>query len=283
MAPAYYSSFERTDYPERTLPLLSQPLVELCLRIPTYVLIRSGRDRALARRAFANDLPAEIIARYAKGRADHHSRNILDANLAFVRELLLDGALVQKGLLNRTNLELYLTRTDRLPIFSTTRSSRSTSAPRRGCEPGLPALPQLQAEEAPVGVGVLLIVTYATIWLLRKGGSTLKTLRASSSIRVPATTSWKSREYRSGVAGRSWSRNRSGAVVCSRYRGSRWRSSPHLRTEPGEFPTGGGAHAQVDRLVLGAEQGSERGVGGLRLPEVQQPGAVDTQPELAER
>jgi asparagine synthase (glutamine-hydrolysing) len=114
MAPAYYSSFVRSDYPERTLPLLSQPLVELCLRIPTCVLIRSGRDRALARRAFANDLPAEIIARYAKGRADHHIRNILDANVAFVRELLLDGVLVQKGLLNRANLELYLTR-DRSP------------------------------------------------------------------------------------------------------------------------------------------------------------------------
>ena len=110
MAPAYYSSFVATDYPERTLPLLSQPLVELCLRIPTYVLIRSGRDRALARRAFEPDLPAEIIRRYAKGRADHHSRNILDGNLDFVRELLLDGMLVQKGFLDRANLEMYLTR-----------------------------------------------------------------------------------------------------------------------------------------------------------------------------
>ena len=114
MPPSYYSSFVRSGYLERTLPLLSQPLVELCLRIPTYVLIRSGRDRALARRAFADDLPAEIVRRYAKGRADQHSRNILDANLSFVRELLLDGVLVQKGLLNRANLELYLTR-DRSP------------------------------------------------------------------------------------------------------------------------------------------------------------------------
>ena len=110
MPPAYYSSLQRSGYPERTLPLLSQPLVELCLRIPTYVLIRSGRDRALARRAFADDLPPEIIRRYAKGRADQNSRNILDANLEFVRELLLDGVLVQQGLLNRANLELYLTR-----------------------------------------------------------------------------------------------------------------------------------------------------------------------------
>jgi asparagine synthase (glutamine-hydrolysing) len=114
MPPSYYSSFVRSGYLERTLPLLSQPLVELCLRIPTYVLIRSGRDRALARRAFADDLPAEILRRYAKGRADQHSRNILDANLEFVRELLLDGILVRRGLLNRENLELYLTR-DRSP------------------------------------------------------------------------------------------------------------------------------------------------------------------------
>ena len=110
MPPAYYSSFQRDAYPERTMPLLSQPLVELCLRIPTYVLIRSGRDRAVARRAFERDLPAEIVRRQAKGRADQHVRNVLDANLDFLRELLLDGLLVQRGLLNRAALELYLTR-----------------------------------------------------------------------------------------------------------------------------------------------------------------------------
>ena len=114
MLPAYYSSFSREGYPERTMPLLSQPLVELCLRIPTYLLIESGRDRALARRAFTDDLPAEIVRRQAKGRADQHVRNILDNNLEFVREFLLDGVLVGRGLLNRAGLELYLTR-DRSP------------------------------------------------------------------------------------------------------------------------------------------------------------------------
>lgn len=114
LPPAYYSSFHRTPYPERTLPLLSQPLVELCLRLPTYLLITSGLDRALARNAFANDLPQEIVWRRAKGRADQHVRNILDANLEFVREMLLDGVMVQRGLLNREVLELYLAR-DRSP------------------------------------------------------------------------------------------------------------------------------------------------------------------------
>jgi asparagine synthase (glutamine-hydrolysing) len=110
LPPAYYSAFHRGPYPERTLPLLSQPLVELCLRFPTYLLITSGLDRALARRAFANDLPAEIARRSAKGRTDQHVRNILDANIGFIREMLLDGLMVQRGLLNREALELYLTR-----------------------------------------------------------------------------------------------------------------------------------------------------------------------------
>jgi asparagine synthase (glutamine-hydrolysing) len=113
-APAYYNSFEVGPYPERTLPLVSQPLVELCLRIPTYVLIKNGMDRATARRAFAPDLPPEIVKRRNKGRIDQHVRNLLDANLNFVRDVVLNGRLVKEGLLDRRNLELYLTR-DRSP------------------------------------------------------------------------------------------------------------------------------------------------------------------------
>jgi asparagine synthase (glutamine-hydrolysing) len=110
-APMYYSSFDDSQSSvERTLPLMSQPLIEVCLRTPTYVLIKNGMDRATARRAFAPDLPPEIIKRRAKGRIDHHLRNVLDANLDFVRDLLLDGRLVKEGLLNRANLEVYLTR-----------------------------------------------------------------------------------------------------------------------------------------------------------------------------
>lgn len=67
-------------------------------------------DRATARRAFAPDLPPQIIRRHNKGRIDQHIRNILDANLEFVRELLLNGRLVGQGLINRRNLEMYLTR-----------------------------------------------------------------------------------------------------------------------------------------------------------------------------
>ncbi len=109
-APAFYPSLESGPSPERPMPLLSQPLVELCLRIPTYVLIKNGMDRATARRAFAQELPPEVIKRRNKGRIDSHIRDVLDANLDFVREVLLNGRLVKEGLLNRRNLERYLTR-----------------------------------------------------------------------------------------------------------------------------------------------------------------------------
>lgn len=112
--PAYYTSFGPEVTPERTMPLLSQPLVELCLRMPSYLLIRSGRDRAIARMAFAADLPETTVRRTGKGRVDQYVRNIVDTNIEFLREFLLDGLLVRRGLLNRDRLDLYLTR-DRSP------------------------------------------------------------------------------------------------------------------------------------------------------------------------
>ena len=105
--PAFYDSFGLSA-PDRVFPLVSQPLIELCLRIPTYVLISGGWDRAIARRAFARDLPGEIVRRTRKGNIDQHSRKVLDANIDFVRELLLDGLLVRERFLDRQRLEHYL-------------------------------------------------------------------------------------------------------------------------------------------------------------------------------
>jgi asparagine synthase (glutamine-hydrolysing) len=114
LASAFYDSFGREDSPERVVPLVSQPLIELCLKIPTYVSISGGRDRAIARRAFANDIPPEIVRRRAKGAIDHYSVAVLDNNLEFVRDLLLDGLLVRERILDRTKLERHLSR-DRSP------------------------------------------------------------------------------------------------------------------------------------------------------------------------
>lgn len=48
-------------------PLLSQPVVEACLRVPTWMWVAGGRNRAIARDAFANKLPSPILNRRSKG------------------------------------------------------------------------------------------------------------------------------------------------------------------------------------------------------------------------
>jgi len=101
----YYDPFEKEAAPEIVHPLLSQPLVELALRLPTYLLIRGGHGRALARQAFASELPPQISNRRTKGGMEDHLRTVLHSNLDFVRGILLEGQLARRGMLDRAKLE----------------------------------------------------------------------------------------------------------------------------------------------------------------------------------
>lgn len=98
----------RLDYADIVHPLISQPLIECCLRIPTYVLTSGGTDRALARKAFADALPPEIARRLTKGGTTGYHHNVLLQNLAFVREYLLEGLLVHEGVLDKRLIEAAL-------------------------------------------------------------------------------------------------------------------------------------------------------------------------------
>jgi asparagine synthase (glutamine-hydrolysing) len=89
---------------ERISPLFSQPLMELCLRIPTYVLAQGGWDRAIARRAFYDELPAEIRNRRHKGGIEEHLRLTLAHNRRYLQQLLLEGSLVREGIIDRARL-----------------------------------------------------------------------------------------------------------------------------------------------------------------------------------
>jgi asparagine synthase (glutamine-hydrolysing) len=89
-------------------PLLSQPLMEVCLQIPTYLLLRGGRERGLAREAFADRVPAQILRRRDKGSIVSHATEMLRQSEAFVRELLMDGALAGAGIIIRKELEPYI-------------------------------------------------------------------------------------------------------------------------------------------------------------------------------
>lgn len=86
-------------------PLCSQPVVETLLRIPLYRLFEGGRECGLARRAFSQDVPEQILARSWKRRMPQLEAQLVDCNRPFLREVLLDGRLVREGLLDRTALE----------------------------------------------------------------------------------------------------------------------------------------------------------------------------------
>jgi len=100
----FYDPLQQEGDPERMSPLCSQPLMELCLRIPIYVLTHGGWDRAVARRAFYDDLPPEIRNRRHKGGIEEHLRLTLEHNRPFLRELLLNGVLVREGIIDRARL-----------------------------------------------------------------------------------------------------------------------------------------------------------------------------------
>lgn len=97
--------------PEVISPLYSQPAIELFLRIPLYVHFEGGRDRGLARRAFAREVPQPILARLWKDRAPGFHAELVRCNLEFLRELFLDGVLMKEGLLDRAAVESALSTT----------------------------------------------------------------------------------------------------------------------------------------------------------------------------
>jgi asparagine synthase (glutamine-hydrolysing) len=88
--------------------LLSQPVVEVCVQIPTYLLLRGGRERGLARDAFADRVPPQIIRRRDKGSVMSHATELIRQSEEFVRELLLEGALADAGVIRSRDLEPYI-------------------------------------------------------------------------------------------------------------------------------------------------------------------------------
>lgn len=96
-------------WPPDINPLLSQPLVELCLGIPTWRWCEGGRDRSVARRAFEADLPEAVIHRTSKGTPNVFAFEIVERNRARLRALLRDGHLAQAGLIDVEAVDRVLT------------------------------------------------------------------------------------------------------------------------------------------------------------------------------
>ena len=92
-------------------PLINQPLIELCLSIPTWLWVRGGRNRAVAREAFADMLPASVLQRRTKGRLESMCARAFAAARPALAELLLDGLLRRRQLIDARGVEHYLSAT----------------------------------------------------------------------------------------------------------------------------------------------------------------------------
>ncbi|MGN6620309.1 MAG: asparagine synthase-related protein [Sphingomonas sp.] len=81
-------------------PLMSQPVIETCLRIPTWLWCRDGMNRMVARAAFRSRLPAEVIDRRGKGSPGAFDARTVTAKRQAIREMLRDGHLAAQGLID---------------------------------------------------------------------------------------------------------------------------------------------------------------------------------------
>lgn len=93
--------------PERH-PLISQPLLEIALRIPIHILTIGARQRGLARQAFKDVVTPEILAREDKGSTSSLWMHKIREAQPFLRDLLLDGLLAKAGIIDRPSLEPHL-------------------------------------------------------------------------------------------------------------------------------------------------------------------------------
>jgi asparagine synthase (glutamine-hydrolysing) len=92
-------------------PLVSQPLLETTLRVPSYMHYLRAESGAVARAAFRSALSPDVLDRgCGKGIPAAWARSLLEGNTAFLRDLLLDGVLAQKGILDRQKTQTLLSK-----------------------------------------------------------------------------------------------------------------------------------------------------------------------------
>jgi len=85
-------------------PLITQPVVEACLCVPSWLWFEPWNSRVVVRRAFAAALPAPVIERRSKGTPESFVAAIFEARRDQIGALLLDGSLAAMGLLDRRAL-----------------------------------------------------------------------------------------------------------------------------------------------------------------------------------
>ncbi len=94
----------------RIHPLISQPLIELCLRYPVWLLAAGGESRGLAKMAFRGALPDSIRLRTSKGDASRFFARQLGHNRERLIAGLSEGRLAARDLIDPAALARFMDR-----------------------------------------------------------------------------------------------------------------------------------------------------------------------------
>jgi len=97
--------YPRAASPPHIAPLQSQPIVELCLSIPTWIWVADGLNRAVARLAFESILPPLILRRTQKGGPGGFDLAIYQRHRAALVDRLRHGRLAEAGILDLALLD----------------------------------------------------------------------------------------------------------------------------------------------------------------------------------
>lgn len=108
MTQFYRDSVPRGMNRQLRMPLLSQPVVEACLKVPSWMWIAGGRNRAVARSAFADLLPPEILSRRSKGTFMGYLGAVYQKNRHQIEDFLLTGHLHAEGFLDTRALQQFV-------------------------------------------------------------------------------------------------------------------------------------------------------------------------------
>jgi asparagine synthase (glutamine-hydrolysing) len=84
----------------RTHPLLSQPVIELALQIPTYQSFKDGYDRIFFRRAVSRIKKTKALWRRAKGHTNGSMTNQCAQHAPAIRDIILNGKLTASGIVD---------------------------------------------------------------------------------------------------------------------------------------------------------------------------------------
>ncbi|MDZ7281333.1 asparagine synthase-related protein [Sphingomonas sanguinis] len=107
-AMAVVDGLDPDRHPALLSPLVSQPIAEAALRVPSWMWFEEGRNRVPVRRAYAARLPASVVGRRSKGTPTGFLARLVEKEADMLRPFLLDGCLAIHGVIDRAAVEAAL-------------------------------------------------------------------------------------------------------------------------------------------------------------------------------